>query len=69
MFCTINSAVTVSVYLFVYLYRIWGSHSSGYEEFYLWDIWTCKKVKLSLEGVWGTGCIGPQFLDVGTSWR
>jgi hypothetical protein len=36
------------------------------------------KVKLSLcltnqalrhEGVWWSGCIGPHFLDLGTSWR
>jgi hypothetical protein len=36
------------------------------------------KVKLSLcltnqalrhEGVWGSGCLDPQFLDLGTSWR
>jgi hypothetical protein len=36
------------------------------------------KVKLSLclinqalhhEGVWGSGCIDPRFLDLGTSWR
>jgi hypothetical protein len=34
------------------------------------------KVKLSLcvtnqahEGVWGSGCIDPHFLDLGTSWR
>jgi hypothetical protein len=37
-----------------------------------------KKVKLSLcltnqalrhDGVWGSGCIDPHFLDLGTSWR
>jgi hypothetical protein len=37
-----------------------------------------KKVKLSLrltnetlrhEDVWGSGCIDPRFLDLGTSWR
>jgi hypothetical protein len=30
-----------------------------------------KKVKLSLfhEGVWGSGCRNPYFLDLGTSWR
>jgi hypothetical protein len=37
-----------------------------------------KKVKLSLyltnevlrhEGVWGSGCIDPHFLDLGSSWR
>jgi hypothetical protein len=37
-----------------------------------------KKVKLSPfltnqtlchEGVWGSGCIDPHFLDLGTSWR
>jgi hypothetical protein len=28
------------------------------------------KVKLSLyEGVWGSGCIHPHFIDIGTSWR
>jgi hypothetical protein len=27
------------------------------------------KVKLSLEGVWGSGCIIPCFLDLGTNWR
>jgi hypothetical protein len=30
------------------------------------------KVMLSLcfhEGVWGSGCIDPCFLDLGTSWR
>jgi hypothetical protein len=36
------------------------------------------KVKLSLclttkalrhEGIWGSGCIDPHFLDLGTSWR
>jgi hypothetical protein len=37
-----------------------------------------EKVNLSLclttkallhEGVWGSGCIDPHFLDLGTSWR
>jgi hypothetical protein len=37
-----------------------------------------KKVKMSLyltisalrhEGVWGSGCIDPHFLDFGTNWR
>jgi hypothetical protein len=37
-----------------------------------------RKVNLSLrstnyalrhEGEWGSGCIGPHFLDLGTSWR
>jgi hypothetical protein len=37
-----------------------------------------KKVKLSLcltnlalrhKGAWGSGCIDPRFLDLGTSWR
>jgi hypothetical protein len=40
--------------------------------------WWTVKVKLSLcltnwalrhEGVWGSGCIDPHFLDLGTSWR
>jgi hypothetical protein len=54
--------------------------SEGITEFILQTFyWSIKvKVKLSLyltnwalchEGIWGSGCIYPHFLDLGTSWR
>jgi hypothetical protein len=59
--------------------------SSGFNFFYrisflftFSSAFCCKKVKLSLfltnyplchEAVWGSGCIDPHFLHLGTSWR
>jgi hypothetical protein len=39
------------------------------------EVYKCSKSKVQLapvlrhEGVWGSGCIDPCFLDLGTSWR
>jgi hypothetical protein len=44
--------------------------------FTIWDVMPCKLMSLCFtnyalrhEGVWGSGCIDPHSLDLGTSWR